>query len=187
MPKEKTVDLADFTSVLDEAKSGKEWAWSRLYGELAGPVLGYLRARGAAEPEDLLGEVFLHVVRRLHTFTGDWSGFRAWVFTIAHRRLIDERRRRERNPVEAAEHLEQETEAVDPETLAVNRVINEGIVAVLQTLSPDQRDVLLLRVVGGLTVDEVAEIVDKSSGAVKALQRRGLRTLQKNLGRPVPL
>lgn len=181
------MNLVDFPKVLDGAKSGAEWAWSRLYEELAGQVLGYLRTRGAAEPEDLLGEVFLQVVRGLHSFSGDWPGFRAWVFTIAHRRLIDERRRRERNPVETAESIEQETEEDGPEITAVNNVVREEIAVMLGSLSPDQRDVLLLRVIGGLTVDEVAQIVGKSNGAVKALQRRGLRTLQKNVDRPVPL
>ena len=88
------MDQAQFASVLEAAQAGAEWAWSRLYRDLAGPVLGYLRTRGAAEPEDLVGEVFLQVARNLGTFDGDYRSFRSWVFTVAHHRVVDERRRK---------------------------------------------------------------------------------------------
>src|SRR3712207_8016605 len=83
-----------FDSVLAAARAGADWAWERIYADLAGSVIGYLRVHGAAEPEDLAGEVFLQVVRDLPRFSGDQRDFRAWVFTIVHRRLLDERRRR---------------------------------------------------------------------------------------------
>ena len=59
---------------------------------------GYLRLRGADDPEDLTSEVFLRVFNHLDDFSGDERGFAAWVFTIAHRALIDERRRNARRP-----------------------------------------------------------------------------------------
>src|SRR3954471_6694243 len=65
-----------------------------LYRELAPAVLGYLRGSGAAEPEDLLGDVFVAVLRGLPNCGGDPAAVRRWVFTVAHHRLIDERRRR---------------------------------------------------------------------------------------------
>jgi len=69
-----------------------------LYRQLAPAVLGYVRSQGAAEPEDLLGEIFLQVVRDIGRFRGDEAALRRWVFTIAHHRLIDARRRSQRRP-----------------------------------------------------------------------------------------
>lgn len=171
----------EFESLLNAARAGRSWAWSRLYSELAGPVLGYLRVRGAAEPEDLLSEVFLQVVRGLATFDGDSQGFRSWVFTIAHHRLVDERRARGRRPVQVRDDLELSGTEDDPALVVIDRLTDEEIIALLSALTPEQRDVLLLRLLGGLTIEEIAEAIGKTSGAIKALQRRGLQALQKKL------
>jgi RNA polymerase sigma-70 factor (ECF subfamily) len=172
---------ASFAAVLAAAQTGAEWAWERIYRDLAGSVRGYLRAHGAAEPDDLVAEVFLQLARNLHGFEGDEQGFRSWVFTVAHHRLIDERRARDRRPVDVAEapELEAAGSTGDAEDDAVNRLAVHEARALLDHLSPDQRDVLLLRVFGGLTVEEVAAVVDKRPGAVKALQRRALASLQR--------
>src|SRR5919205_3160349 len=87
-----------FEQVLAAAQAGAGWAFEVLYGELAGPVTGYLRLHGAQEPDDLASETFLQVFTGLASFTGDEDGLRAWVFTIAHRRLVDDWRRRSRRP-----------------------------------------------------------------------------------------
>ncbi len=87
-----------FESVLSAARTGVEWAWAELYREHAPAVLGYLRARGAPDAEDLLGEVFLQLARDLSGFEGDARAFRAWVFTVAHHRLLDDVRKRRRRP-----------------------------------------------------------------------------------------
>lgn len=180
------MDPNEFDAVLEAARAGNEWAWSRLYGELAGPVLGYLRVRGAAEPEDLLGEVFLQVARNLKSFSGDVAGFRSWVFTIAHRRMIDARRAFGRRALD----LDTDWESgplQDPELIVMNRLTEERIAATIDRLVPDQRDVLLLRIMGGITVEEVAIILGKTIGAVKALQRRALQTIKRNVSEPVPI
>jgi RNA polymerase sigma factor (sigma-70 family) len=172
---------AGFPSVLAAAQTGAEWAWESLYRDLAGTVRGYLRAHGAHEPDDLLGEVFLQLARNIGTFEGDERGFRSWVFTVAHHRLIDERRARGRRPVDPADDslLEETSPYGDAEHEAVQRLSAGEARALIDHLSPDQRDVLLLRILGGLTVEEVAAVVGKRPGAVKALQRRGLASLQR--------
>ena len=171
-----------FASVLASAQLGGQRAWTMLYNELAGPVLGYLRVQGAAEPEDLLGEVFLHVARKIGTFEGDAAGFRSWVFMVAHNRVIDERRRRGRRPVQLVtpEQLEPVEAKVDVETAVMNSVATDRVNALLSKLTPDQRAVLHLRMVGGFTIDEIATIVAKPPGAVKALQRRALAALKRD-------
>ncbi|HVL82519.1 MAG TPA: sigma-70 family RNA polymerase sigma factor [Actinomycetota bacterium] len=172
-----------FEEVLAAARAGGDWAWRILYEDLAPAVLGYLRARGARDPEDLLGEVFLQVVRDLPGFEGDEAGFRAWVFVIAHRRLVDDVRRRTRRPETpvAHEQLEPQPWTGSVEGQALDAVAGERVRAVIEGLVPAQRDVLLLRIMGGLTIEEIAEAVGKRPGAVKALQRRGLAAVRRAL------
>lgn len=175
-----------FEQLLAAARSGGEAAWRELYDTLSPAVLGYLRARGAEDPEDLTGEVFLQVVRDLERFEGDWHGFRAWVLTIAHHRLLDHRRHRSRRPTDpVAEPPEDPRPDLAPtvDVEAAARLGLERATALIGELSEDQRCVLLLRIVADLTVEEVARVLGKRPGAVKQLQRRGLIALRKRLER----
>jgi RNA polymerase sigma factor (sigma-70 family) len=178
-----------FTSLLESARQGSEAAWQELFNGLAPVVLGYLRANGSPDPEDVLGEVFLQVARDLPRFDGEEKGFRSWVFTIAHHRLIDARRHAARRPIElAAEPPEPGDRADDAAEEALARIGLEEVQRVLSLISEEQRTVLLLRVIGDLSIEDVAKAVGKRPGAVKALQRRGLAAVKRELGRKgVPL
>jgi RNA polymerase sigma factor (sigma-70 family) len=180
----------DFDSVLRAAQSGAPWALERLYQVLSPAVLGYLRIQGAADPEDLANEVFLGVFQRIGSFAGDEDRFRSWVFTIAHSRLVDDRRRASRRPqtVQDATDFPVDRPGGDAEADALARLSSRRVQALCEELVADQRDVLLLRLMAGLTVEAIAESLGKSEGAVKALQRRGLANLRKVLERdPVSL
>jgi RNA polymerase sigma factor (sigma-70 family) len=173
-----------FNSLLVAAREGSEAAWQELYNGFAPVVLGYLRANGAPDPEDVLSEVFLQVARDIARFDGEENGFRSWVFTIAHHRLIDARRHSARRPVElAAEPPEPDIPAEDAAEEALARIGLDEVQRILETLSPEQRAVLLLRVIGDLSIDDVAKAVGKRPGAVKALQRRGLAAVKRELTR----
>ena len=179
-----------FDSLLLAAQSGAPWALERLYRALSPAVAGYLRVQGAADPEDLTNEVFLGVLRNLRSFEGDESRFRSWIFSIAHSRLVDERRRRDRRPglVGDGHVVCSERVGGDVEQDALERLGAHQVQALCEQLVPDQRDVLLLRLMAGLTIEAVAEAVGKSEGAVKALQHRGLANLRKVIERhPVSL
>jgi RNA polymerase sigma-70 factor (ECF subfamily) len=179
------VSSESFPEVLDDARRGVESAWATIYRELAPAVLGYLRTNRAPEPEDTLSEVFLQVARDLGGFDGNERQFRAWVFTIAHHRLLDARRHSARRPVTLVAEIPDVDTATPDEAVeqAMARIGAEQVHRVLGAVSPDQRAVLLLRVLGELTVDEVARAIGKRPGAVKALQRRGLAALRKELRR----
>lgn len=171
-----------FEATLSAAKAGAEWAWAALYRDLAGPVTGYLASRGAREPEDLASETFLQVARNVHSFEGDEAAFRSWVFVIAHRRMIDSRRAQGRRPTTLPLSL-QETEhsGGDVEDEALNRVVTIELMEAFEKLTEIQRDVLSLRIIGHLTLEETANVVGKRAGAVKAAQRRGLLALREHL------
>lgn len=169
-----------FDSVLLAARAGAEWAWARLYDGLAPTLLGYLRAQGAPDPDGICGEVFCQLVRDIHRFEGDEAGFRSWVFVMVHHRLVDDARRRKRRPesVAAPEAFDTIRDPADVETEVVRGAIETELRGMLDDLTQSQRDVLMLRVFGGLTLEEVARSMGKRVGAVKALQRRGLETLR---------
>jgi RNA polymerase sigma-70 factor (ECF subfamily) len=176
----------DFERVLQAARTGDPEGLERIYRELAPAVLGYLRGQGVADPEDLAGEVFVALVERIRGFRGDERALRSFVFTIAHHRLVDARRReRRRRDLTADPH--ELAAAVGP----VGDVAEEAMQALgtawalraLDALTPDQRAVVLLRVLGELSVAEVARILGKTRGAVKTLQRRGLAALARSIQR----
>ncbi|MBI5156374.1 MAG: RNA polymerase sigma factor [Acidimicrobiia bacterium] len=180
----------EFESVLAAAQSGAEWAWARLYHAHAGRVLGYLRVRGSTDPENLLGEVYLQVARNIATFDGSEENFRSWLFTIAHHRLLDERRTARRRPTEPVAEFEQHPADDGDATAdtALAAVGTDRVRAMIAQLAPAQQEVLYLRILGGLTIPEIASAIDKNVGSVKALQRRGLEALRKMIEREgVPL
>jgi len=162
------------------ALAHEAWACRQLYEEYAGRVLGYLRAQGAHEPEDLTSEVFLRVFDRLPQFSGTEPNFRSWLFTIAHRILIDDARRRQRRPQTTMLGVDVDSRtAGDVEDEALANVGAEWADALLASLPPDQRAVVALRVTADLSLEQVAEILGKQVGAVKSLQHRALENLRR--------
>lgn len=174
---------ARFPEVLSAAADGADWAWAELYRELAGSVLAFLRSQAAPDPEDLLGECFVHLVRGLPTFEGTEADFRAWVFTIARSRLVDAWRaagRRPSIPVADLAELPPNISAAEAADAAlVGRV---SVEAVLDRLNADQRMVLVLRVVQGFPLRDTARIMGRTEGSVKLLQHRALTNLRRIMG-----
>ena len=172
-----------FEGVLAAARTGAEWAWTALYRQLAPAILGYLRAQGAPEPEDLTAEVFFQIVKSLHQFEGSEAAFRSWVFVIAHRKLVDDSRYRGRRPIEPAASgvVEAHASSGNVEEEAITGLTADRVSELMAELTPEQRDVLLLRILGELTVPEVAEAIGKRPRAVQALQQRALSRLRKRL------
>ncbi len=176
---------SQFPAVLAAARAGGGWAFEALYRDLAPAVTGYLRLHGAAEPDDLASETFIGVFTGLGSFEGDEARFRSWVFTIAHRRLLDEWRRASRRPAttDGDPELLLERCGGDAENDALTSLGSAQVEALCALLLPDQRAVLLLRILADLTIEQVAHITGKSVPATKALQRRGLQALRRELDR----
>ncbi len=165
--------------VLRHAQDGHSWALRTLYDDFAPRIAGYLRARGAVDPDDLTSEVFLGVLPRLATVTGGAAGLRSLLFSVAHARLVDSVRDRARRPAPMAYDA-----ATDPRTApsaeddAEHLIGTQRAVAILAQLPASQREVLSLRILGDLTVEQVASVLGTTEGAVKQHQRRGLLALR---------
>jgi RNA polymerase sigma factor (sigma-70 family) len=185
---EETAVMADvaegaaFAALLTEARSGSPAAFASIYLALAGRVQGYLKAQGlsALDAEDLTSDTFAGVAGALERFSGDEQSFRSWVFTIAHHRLFDFRRSQRRRPAAPIDHRDLASLASPDNTegAAMRSATERAIAELLDELSAEQREALALRILEGFTLSEVAAVMGKRTGTVKALQRRGITRLR---------
>ncbi|MGH8895038.1 MAG: RNA polymerase sigma factor [Actinomycetes bacterium] len=173
--------VRDLDLLVDAARAGGGWAFGRLWEALSPSVAGYLRARGVRDVDDLTSEVFLAAFRGLRGFSGDAGAFRSWLFTIAHHKAVDELRRGPRTREIATDIIDDGRVSASAEDAALEGLGDADAIRLLGTLSAAQRDVLLLRVVADLSLEETATALGKPVGAVKQLQRRALAGLRRTL------
>lgn len=178
-----------FGSVLDAARVGSAWAWASIYREIAGPVTGFFRSRGVADPEDAAGDVFFELSRQLERFSEDEESFLTLVFAIAYRRLLIDGKHPTRNARSALADTVLDRLQSDIDIVIDDRgpQVTPTVKAALETLRPEQRDVLCLRVVAGLSVEQTAAVIGKSIASVKAAQRKGLARVRGAMPPPVVL
>ncbi|MGY2743898.1 RNA polymerase sigma factor [Arthrobacter sp. UYCu723] len=162
---------------LSAALAGDPSGFSAVYTAISPAVLGYFRARGVEDAEALTQDVFVDVLPKLANVSGGHAGLRTFVFSVAHARLVDQRRRSERTPYLAEYDPRDDTRSsASAEDEALGSL--GGISGTLSQLNEEQREVLVLRIVADLSIDQVAGIMDKTPGAIKQLQRRGLSALR---------
>jgi RNA polymerase sigma-70 factor (ECF subfamily) len=167
---------AEFETVLAGARNGDEAAFARLWRDLNPPLLRYL-SLGGDPADEIAAETWLTVVRGLDTFTGDEMGWRAWVFTTARRRAVDAARRRGREARVGGSATGWVATVRDCAEDVMDTWSTQEAVTLVRRLPPLQAEVVLLRVVAGLPVSEVAEVLGRTPGAVRVAAHRGLRAL----------
>lgn len=179
--------MEDLEEALSRARAGDRAAMGELYQAFASPLLSFLvmQTRRQQDAEDLLGEVFIAAMRDIGSFEGDPTGFRAWLYRIATNRAIDLSRRNRRRPEETLEVVQERVDEADPEADALAGLERARVRAAVRALPEEQRRVMALRLAGGLTASEIAQVIGKGTGAVKALQHRALVNLSRSLG-PYP-
>jgi RNA polymerase sigma factor (sigma-70 family) len=161
------------------AQADEQPAFRAIYDTLAPAVAGYLRSHGAFDPDGLTSEVLLTVFRRLPHLEGGVSGLRTFTFSVAHARLVDELRARSRQPVHTAyDVLDDPRVTASAEVEALDQLDGSGVLSLLASLGDAQREVVTLRVVAGLSLEETALALGRSVGSVKQLQRRALLSLR---------
>jgi RNA polymerase sigma-70 factor (ECF subfamily) len=168
---------------LRRARAGDESGFVELWRELHPRLLRYLRVRSGSNYEDVAAETWLHVIRDLPSFIGTADGFRAWLFTLARHRAIDSARAaaaRPAMPVPDFSGVGRQPTAAPADTEAIDKISTERAIDLVKELPSEQADMVMLRVVAGLDVATVADIVGKSPGAVRVSVHRGLRALAKN-------
>lgn len=172
--------MATFSDdVVAAAQHGDRDALRTVFEVLAPKVLGYLRAKGVRDPEAVTNDVFLALLTRFERIQGGAEGLRKLAFTIAHARMVDDYRDRSRQPAAVSYEPAEDTRTVESAEEDADQVQAVARVrAVLAVLPEDQREVLTLRVVADLSIEQIAAVMGRSQGAVKQLQRRGMISLR---------
>jgi RNA polymerase sigma-70 factor, ECF subfamily len=171
-----------FAETLAAAQNGDDVAFTVLFRDVQPAVLRYLRVVAGDKAEDIAGETWVQVVRGLGGFVGDEpAAFRGWVLSIARHRWLDERRARARRPETPFADVPDQPSGSDVPTAVDELMATESALTLISKLPPDQAEVIMLRVVGGLDVARTAELLGKQSGAVRVLAHRGLRRLERVL------
>ncbi len=176
----------DFPAVLHAAAGRDEAAFARLWRDAHPPLLRYLRVVAGDAAEDVAAEVWLEVARRLARFRGGEPEFRGWLFTVARRRVADLRRHSRRHPIRLtgdAADLDRPA-ADDTAEAALANLSAESALELIATLPRHQAEVIVLRVVAGLDVGQVARLTGRRPGAVRVAAHRGLRALADRLAEP---
>lgn len=174
--------LTPIPDVIDRARNGDRAAFAELYDTHVDSVYRYLlyRVREPSDAEDLTSEVFTRAFANIHRYTWQGKSFLAWLYTIA-RNAVTDRRRRDRPTVEIDNAYGLASEGP---TAHDHAVLGEEVAALrgaVKHLTGEQQEVLVLRFIENLSSREVANILGKNEGAIRALQFRALGRLRKIL------
>jgi RNA polymerase sigma-70 factor, ECF subfamily len=174
--------MLDFRGTLLGAQQGDEEAFARLWREFQPGLLRYLRIKAAPAAEDLAADIWMRVLRALPGFDGDELGFRGWLYTMARNRLTDWYRSGERR-IDVIEHasLVVMPSATNVEEEADEHSATDRAVALIGELPADQAEAVMLRIVVGMDVARVAELMGRTPGSVRVLCHRGLKRLERRL------
>jgi len=168
--------------LIEAARSLREDAWAEIYRRHAEQVYAYIYFRLGDQhtAEDLSADVFVKAIAGIKSYTYRGTPLLAWLYRIAHNVTADYRksaaRRMQHQATDAAEEIEERVDAL--------RLLDErsDMLSAIRALTEDQQQVIVLRFYQGLSNAEVARVMGKPEGAVKALQSRGLRSLRRILG-----
>ena len=174
--------LPNEAEVVQQAIDGDEQAFTKLYDAYVDGIYRFIlmRTSNRATAEDLTSEVFKDAWLHLDNYQHRGHPFSSWLFQIARNTVIDHyRTKKEMAPLEAAA---EESSPAKVETQAVLSAEMDRIVEAMGKLTDLQQQVITLKIIEGYPTHEVAEIMNKNQGAIRALQMRGLRSLRKHLG-----
>jgi RNA polymerase sigma-70 factor (ECF subfamily) len=157
------------------------WLYERYFDRIYRYV--YIKIGDATEAEDLTEQVFLKMIESIDKFEWQGTTFAAWLYRIAHNLIIDAHRRHARRPQVPLEPVgdTMPSERDDPHQLAERSDLRDHLLVCMDQLTDLQAQVITLKFGAGLSNLEVAAILDRTEGAVKALQHSALHNLQKLL------
>jgi len=177
-------ELEQEKSLVLAAQAGDRDAFGRLYTTILPGLYGYIRSRtpSTVETEDLVSDVILMMVKKLGNFRWLTPGsFRAWVFQIARRKLVDKYRRSAvpNTGIDGVETLSDP--APTPEIQFLHHEARESVLELVKKLSPRKQEVILLRYFGGLQNNEIATVLELDERTISSHLSRALDELQASL------
>lgn len=164
--------------LIGRAQRGDSAAMGELYLHYADAIYRYVYYRTSDEKlsEDLTSETFLRMVEGIRSYEPRGIPFSAWLYRIARARLIDHWRRKNRRRTQLLDDT-LVTRLADPDDAFDKLLDKQSLALLLQELTDDQQEVIILKFVEGLSNAEVSNVLGKTEGAVKSLQHRALRRL----------
>jgi len=167
-----------------QAKNGNQHAFTQLYDQHFDKVFRYIyvRLKNQAESEDLTQEVFIKAINAIGSYKYEGAPFASWLFRIAHNQLIDFVRMRNKQQTAPLDEALSYAGNDDPVTETEYRFEVAELPGAIEQLSPAQREVVSLRFIADLPIAEVARILGKSEGTIKALQFNATASLRKLMG-----
>jgi RNA polymerase sigma-70 factor (ECF subfamily) len=172
---------ADEVQLLAAALQFDEVALSELYDRYEAKIYNYIyrRCGEQALAEDLTAQVFLKMLESIRDGKSWHSSFSGWLYRIAHNLVIDHYRRRDRQPsVNIDDAPPTASDLEDPVETAQMNIDAERLRAAIGRLTDEQSEVVSLRFLEGYSIAEVAAMVGRSEGAIKALQYRAVAALR---------
>ncbi len=171
-----------FDAVLARARHGDAAAVGELWRDANPMLLRYLRVTAGQDADDIASSTWLRVAEGLDSFTGGEPGFRRWLVTIARNTHLDDvrraSRRREHPRDDVVELAERPDRSADPAGQVEERLSTRWALRLIGSLPPDQAELVVLRVVVGLDVGDVAQVTGRSPGSVRVAVHRALRRLR---------
>ncbi len=174
---------SDESHLIRLARSGDRAAMSELYRRHVDRIYQYVRYRVGDDilAEDITADVFVRALEGLEQYADRGAPLAAWLYRIASARVIDHWRAVRRRQTSPLEEDGQEDLVSDEETDRGDVLQDESLRKAIQGLTDDQQSVIVLRFFQGLGTAEIAQVLGKTEGAVKALQRRALEALARRL------
>ncbi len=174
--------MQDEEQLVQRAKQHDEEAFAQLYEEYFDKIYRYvaLRIGDRMEAEDLTQQVFLNAIKAISSFR--WKGvpFSAWLFRIAHNQVVDYlRKKKKRVSIPLEESLVASDD--DPQLILERKLNIEQLTSATRKLTLAQQEVVSLRFAGEMSVAQVAKVMGRSEGAVKALQHSAIVALREVL------
>jgi RNA polymerase sigma-70 factor (ECF subfamily) len=179
-PRESTENVR---KLVDRAQKGDRTALEELYLIHFDRIYSYLHVSvgNKHDAEDLTTQTFLKMLEKIGRFRWQSAPFSAWLFRIAHNLAMDHFRSRRRWQPEAEVPEPLDSEEPSAELEAMQSIGRESMFELIEKLSPEQQQVLILKFVFNFANGDVANILDKTEGAIKSLQHRALASLQKQI------
>jgi RNA polymerase sigma-70 factor (ECF subfamily) len=173
-------------AIIRRAQALDSGALAELYNRHFDGIYRYLftRTHHQADAEDLTEQVFLKMVDSIHRYRPRGVAFSSWLYRIAHNLLVDRYRRAGREAVELTDRVRDGRPHADPATLVQNHEERRELLAAVQRLTPEQQQVITMRFIDNLEVDEIARLMRRRPGAIHSMQHRALASLYRFLLEP---
>jgi RNA polymerase sigma-70 factor (ECF subfamily) len=170
-------------ALVDRAQKGERAALEELYLIHFDRIYSYLHVSvgNRHDAEDLTTQTFLKMLESIKKFRWQSAPFSAWLFRIAHNLAMDHFRANRRWQPEEEVPEPEPDEVTSAETGALESIGRKSMLELIEDLSPEQQQVLTLKIVFNFANAEAATILGKTEGAIKSLQHRALVSLQKQL------